>query len=200
MNKGKILVVEDDLEIRELVKGYLEKEDYKIYVAENGKKALDLFRKNNVDLSLLDIMLPDMDGLQVCREMRIQSKVPIIFLSSRREMNDVVTGLNVGADDYITKPFDPEILVARVNANIRRQFYTAGGYSSEQSRHLFDVLTKREVETLMLINRGLTNKDIAHRLYLSEGTVKGYNNTIFHKLGVKNRTQAVNLARELGLL
>ncbi|SDI46682.1 response regulator transcription factor [Natribacillus halophilus] len=200
MNKGNILIVEDDTATLELLQAYLEKEHYQIVIAKNGKRALEKFRKYDLDLILLDIVLPDMDGLHICRNIRWQSNIPIIFLSGRREMNDIVTGLDVGGDDYITKPFDPDILVARVNANLRRHRYLENSQPDKQPHQPVESLTKREVETLALINRGLTNKDIANRLFLSEGTVKGYNNNIFQKLAVKNRTEAVNLARELGLL
>ncbi len=120
MAKGKILVVDDEAKIVELVRLYLEKEGYRVLSAGDGKKALELFRKEKADLVVLDIMLPEMDGWEVCQTIRRESNVPIIMLTARSEEVDKLVGLGLGADDYVTKPFSPRELAARVGTVLRR--------------------------------------------------------------------------------
>ncbi len=117
---ARILVVDDEKKIAGLVKAYLEKEGYQVVVAYDGETALELFRQEPPDLVVLDIMLPGLDGLEFCRRVRLDSRAPIIMLSARAEEIDRVVGLEVGADDYVTKPFSPRELVARVRAVLRR--------------------------------------------------------------------------------
>lgn len=116
----KILVVEDEKEIAEAIKIYLEEEDYEVIICLNSEKAISLFKQNEFQLVLLDIMMPKVDGITLARQIRKTSSVPIIFISAKSESTDKITGLNAGADDYITKPFEPLELIARVKANIRR--------------------------------------------------------------------------------
>ncbi len=118
--KSRILVVDDDRNIRQLVRLYLEKDGFEVHEAETGDKGLDAFRKQPPDLMLLDLMLPGMDGWQVCREVRKVSNIPIIMLTAKDETFDKVLGLELGADDYVTKPFDPKELIARIKAVARR--------------------------------------------------------------------------------
>ncbi len=120
--KGKlrILLVDDDPHIRQLVVLYLEKEGYEMDTADRGDKALEVFRKNPPGLMLLDIMLPGMDGWEVCREVRRTSNIPIIMLTAKGETFDKVLGLELGADDYIVKPFEPKEMMARIKAVARR--------------------------------------------------------------------------------
>ena len=118
--KTKIMVVDDDPNIRELVRLYLEKEGFEVACAERGDEAVKLFRASPPNLMLLDVMLPGMDGWQVCREVRKISNIPIIMLTAKDETFDKVLGLELGADDYIVKPFDMKELVARIKAVIRR--------------------------------------------------------------------------------
>ena len=117
---NKILVVDDDLNICELLKLYLENDGYVVYTANDGKQAVDMFKNKTPDLVLLDIMLPKMDGWQVCREIRKTSSVPIIMLTAKGETLDKVLGLELGADDYVVKPFDTKEVMARVKAVLRR--------------------------------------------------------------------------------
>ena len=118
--KGKILVVDDDIHICELVKLYLEKEEFEVVTAHDGGEGLEKFKSCNPNLVFLDIMLPVMDGLQLCREIRRINNTPIIMLSAKGETFDKVLGLELGADDYIVKPFEPKELLARVKAMLRR--------------------------------------------------------------------------------
>ena len=118
--KTKIMVVDDDPNIRELVRLYLEKEGFEVTCAERGDEAVKMFRATPPNMMLLDVMLPGMDGWQVCREVRKISNIPIIMLTAKDETFDKVLGLELGADDYIVKPFDMKELVARIKAVIRR--------------------------------------------------------------------------------
>ena len=119
-NKQKILIVDDDENIANLISLYLTKECYETRIEHDGQSALDAFKEYAPNLILLDIMLPGLDGYEVCREIRRESKVPIIMLSAKTEVFDKVLGLELGADDYIIKPFDSKELVARVKAVLRR--------------------------------------------------------------------------------
>ena len=119
-NKPKILIVDDEENICELVRLYIEKEGFDAIIANDGQEAVAKFNKEKPDLILLDIMLPIEDGWQVCREIRAQSKVPIIMLTAKGETFDKVLGLELGADDYVVKPFEPKELIARIRAVLRR--------------------------------------------------------------------------------
>ncbi len=120
MDNKKILIVDDDTNICELLRLYLEKDGYTTIVANDGAQALHCAQINKPDLILLDIMMPALDGWQVCREIRKTSTVPIIMLTAKGEVFDKVLGLELGADDYITKPFDSKEVVARIKAVLRR--------------------------------------------------------------------------------
>ncbi|HZJ77461.1 MAG TPA: response regulator transcription factor [Clostridia bacterium] len=120
MSMGKILVVDDDTNICELLRLYLEKDGYHVSIANNGGTAVDMFRKDEPDLMLLDIMLPVLDGWQVCREVRKFSEKPIIMLTAKGETFDKILGLELGADDYVVKPFDAKEVLARIKAVLRR--------------------------------------------------------------------------------
>lgn len=120
MATEKILVVDDDTNICELLRLYLEKEGYSVTIANTGMQAVKLFAEHQPDLMLLDIMLPELDGWQVCREIRKTSSVPIIMLTAKGETFDKVLGLELGADDYVVKPFDTKEVMARVKAVLRR--------------------------------------------------------------------------------
>ena len=120
MNKQKILIVDDDENIAELISLYLTKECFDTKMVHDGEKALLAYETYQPNLILLDLMLPGIDGYQVCRELRSRSNVPIIMLSAKGEVFDKVLGLELGADDYIIKPFDAKEMVARVKAVLRR--------------------------------------------------------------------------------
>ena len=121
MEKLKILVVDDESRMRKLVKAFLEREGHIIIEAADGMEAMDIFYENkDIALIILDVMMPRMDGWQVCREVRALSQVPIIMLTARGEERDELQGFELGVDEYISKPFSPKILVARVNAILKR--------------------------------------------------------------------------------
>ena len=137
---NKILVVDDDLNICELLKLYLENEGYTAYVANDGQAAVDMFNEKSPDLVLLDIMLPKMDGWQVCRKIRKTSSVPIIMLTAKGETFDKVLGLELGADDYVTKPFDSKEVMARIKAVLRRAKGESENSASEKKIVKYDKL------------------------------------------------------------
>jgi len=133
MPNKKILVVDDDVKTVDLVKMYLERDGHAVLTAYDGLSALQTFREHQPDLIVLDVMLPGMDGVTICRTLRAKSEVPVIMLTARTRDEDKLTGLDTGADDYVTKPFSPGELAARVRAILRRM--TAGRGPSEM-RHL----------------------------------------------------------------
>ncbi len=136
MKNNKILVVDDEKNICELLRLYLEKDGYEVIMAHNGLDAVELQKKENPALVLLDILMPKLDGWEVCRRIRARSKVPVIMLTAKGETFDKIMGLDLGADDYIVKPFDAKEVVARVRAVLRRT------ESEEDSNELnFDKLT-----------------------------------------------------------
>lgn len=129
MKKKKILVVEDEEKILEVVTSLMEKQGYEVYQAEDGKKALEIFNNNEISLIILDLMLPDISGEEICMKIREKSRVPIIMLTAKIDEANLLKGLDIGADDYITKPFSLMELVARVKVILRR--------SSEELKPLY---------------------------------------------------------------
>ena len=139
MSKTKILIVDDDSNIAELIALYLQKEGYETKEVYTGKKGIEAFASYEPSLVLLDVMLPEMDGYDVCKEIRKTSKVPIIMLTAKCDVFDKVLGLELGADDYIVKPFDPKELIARVKAVLRRSI-TVEEKVENKSRIILDDL------------------------------------------------------------
>lgn len=119
--KRNILIIEDDIKIRFLLRDYLKKEDFQIYEASDGDEGLNLFKNNKIDLILLDIMMPKVDGITVLETIRTVSDVPIILLTAKAQEEDKLFGYEMGADDYVTKPFSPKILIAKVKAFLKRR-------------------------------------------------------------------------------
>lgn len=143
MDKTKILVVDDESRMRKLVKDFLARQGYTVLEAADGMEAMDYFYADkDIALIILDVMMPRMDGWQVCREIRMHSKVPIIMLTARSEERDELQGFDLGVDEYISKPFSPKILVARVEAILRRtqgsgnaDEISAGGIVVDKAAH-----------------------------------------------------------------
>jgi len=140
-NPKTILIVDDEPKIVEVVKSYLENSGYNIYEAYNGKQALEIFEKVSPSLVVLDLMLPDMTGEEICRTLRMKSRVPIIMLTAKIEEKDILNGLDIGADDYMTKPFSPRQLVARINALLRR--------TKENGEPLADILSYYDADLIV---------------------------------------------------
>jgi two-component system alkaline phosphatase synthesis response regulator PhoP len=170
--KKKILVIEDDKDIVELLRHYMEKENFVLRSASDGFSGLKMARAENFDLIILDIMLPEMDGFEVCKELRKDKKtesVPLIMLTAKTEETDKVVGLELGADDYVTKPFSPKELLARVKALLRRverkseeeKVYNYGKLTLDLSRHeilLDNKLVKLTSKEFALLECLLRNK------------------------------------------
>jgi len=154
MSKENILVVDDDKDIRNMIKIYLKNENYKVYTAENGEEALEISENNKIDLIILDIMMPKMNGTQTCMKIREKHKMPIIFLTAKTEDQDKITGLSAGGDDYITKPFNPLELIARVKANIRRV-------------RVFDNIQEKEENNIVKIEDLIIDKD-NHQVFMED--------------------------------
>lgn len=171
MDRYKILVVDDESRMRKLVSDFLVKSQYQVVEAENGQEALDIFfAENDIDLVILDVMMPKMDGWQACREIRETSKVPIIMLTAKSDERDELLGFELGVDEYISKPFSPKILVARVGAILRRTVQAsaetkleAGGIVVDKSAHIVTIdgqeveLSFKEFELLVYFmeNQGI---------------------------------------------
>lgn len=171
MEKSKILVVDDESRMRKLVRDFLVKSHYEVAEAADGEEALALFfEQNDFDLVILDVMMPKLDGWQVCREIRAYSKVPIIMLTAKSDERDELLGFELGVDAYISKPFSPKILVARVEAILRRtgqaaseMIVEAGGIRLDKQAHSVTVegkdidLSYKEFELLayFMENRGI---------------------------------------------
>lgn len=171
MTKLKILVVDDESRMRKLVKDFLTKQNYEVLEAEDGSQALDVYFENqDIALIILDVMMPKMDGWQVCREVRQYSKVPIIMLTARGDEKDELQGFELGVDEYISKPFSPKILVARVEAILRRTNHLmqedsleCGGISIDKAAHVVKIdgnaieLSFKEFEllTYFMENKGI---------------------------------------------
>ncbi|WP_042167046.1 response regulator transcription factor [Paenibacillus gorillae] len=150
----KILLVEDDTLMREFITDYFRKEQWEVYEAENGKIALELFDQVSVDLIVLDIMMPEMDGWSVCRRIREKSAVPIIMITARAEDDDQVMGFELGADEYVTKPLSPRVLVARATALMKR---TEGTIGREGDRLVYGELTvNRAAHTVAVAGNTVT--------------------------------------------
>lgn len=152
----KVLVVDDEIDIGKLIDLYLTKNNFQVLRATNGAEALELVDTQNPDLVILDILLPDIDGIELCQELRKITESPILFLSCKNEDMDKILGLTVGGDDYITKPFSPGELVARVKAHLRRNRITN---------------TKKEQKDTLLKYRGLSIDLSSHTVNVSDKPV-----------------------------
>lgn len=172
MDRTKILVVDDESRMRKLVRDFLTRSNYEVVEAQDGAQALDLFfADHDISLIILDVMMPQMDGWKVCREIRAYSKVPIIMLTAKTDERDELQGFQLGVDEYITKPFSPKILVARVEAVLRRsagpaseEVLTAGDIVIDKTAHIVTIageqidLSYKEFELLAYF---VENKGIA---------------------------------------
>ncbi|WP_194191169.1 response regulator transcription factor [Clostridium chrysemydis] len=159
MEKERILIVDDEKEIRDLVEIYLKGEGYETFKAENGIEALNLLEEKDIDLVILDVMMPKMDGIKTCLKIRENSEMPIIMLSAKSEDIDKILGLNMGADDYLSKPFNTLELIARVKSQLRR-------YKK------FNKFSKEEDTSLEVNIEDLNIKLDTHEVFLGEEFIK----------------------------
>ena len=172
MEKCRILVVDDESRMRKLVRDFLVKQNFEVLEAQDGKEALDIFYANrDISLLILDVMMPKMDGWEVCRAIRKDSKVPIIMLTARGDERDELLGFELGVDEYISKPFSPKILVARVEAILRRtssigvdELLSAGGIEINKTAHIATIdgeLMELSYKEFELLSYFLENQGIA---------------------------------------
>lgn len=207
MNSYKILVVDDEARMRKLLKDFLSNNGYEIFEAENGQKALDIFQMHNdIHLIILDVMMPVLDGWATLREIRKTSKVPVIMLTARGQESDELFGFELGVDEYISKPFSPKILVARVEALLKRCYSEANsitifdGIEINQDAHVVTVdgvnadLTMKEFELLefLINNKGtaLSREKILNHVwnydyYGDSRTIDSHIKKLRKKLGKK---------------
>lgn len=203
---AKILIVDDN---PKYLADALPMYGYEVAVATDGIQALKILSKDadNIHLVLLDVMMPNMNGWDTLKTIRTTEKtktLPVIMITAVSEEQKIVSGLKIGADDYIVKPFVLPNLLARIEAVLRRSNWNKKeaksvdiSFSSDEP---VETLTQREKEILSLVAKGASNHDIAEKLILREVTVKTHLNSVFRKLKVSNRTQAVLLGMQLKLI
>ncbi|GAB4216257.1 MAG: response regulator transcription factor [Synechococcales cyanobacterium] len=209
----RILVVDDDATILLSLTRYLKKQGYQVYSGASGAEGLVLFSQESPDVIISDVMMPDMDGLEFCRrlrQLRGGELVPFIFLSAKGELDDRVHGYELGADDYITKPFEPRELLAKIEAQIERARRTQAEILRliqkqpepapvvEKKPEIKLPLTPAEEKVFREVIRGATNKQIGEALYISPRTVQTHLTSILSKLQLENRSQLVRFAFEHG--
>lgn len=174
MAEKKILIVDDEAHIRELLKFNIEKNGYIPYLASTGKEALEIARENHVDLMLLDLMIPEMDGFEVCKEIRkdnIISNVPIIMLTAKGEELDKILGLELGADDYITKPFSIRELMARIKALLRRSNTTYEDDIVKFGNITIDIQTREVKKDGIIVDLTLKEFEVLKVLIKNKGKI-----------------------------
>ena len=200
----KILLVDDNPKYLEDVLPFY---GFDLTCAEDGVQALKLLENNQYDLILLDIMMPNMNGWETLKAIRknpLTHDTPVIMVTAVSDDQKMISGLKIGADDYIVKPFILPNLLARIEAVLRRTNRQKQNNSSPnvtiEQINKFNSLTTREKDVLLLVTQGESNKSIADKLILSEITVKSHLNSIFKKLNVTNRTQAVLTAMQMNLV
>lgn len=203
---ARILIVDDNPKYLE---DALPMYGYEVVVATDGIKALKILSKESdkIDLVLLDVMMPNMNGWDTLKAIRTSEKtkmIPVIMITAVSEEQKIVSGLKIGADDYIIKPFVLPNLLARIEAVLRRSNWNKKEVKSVDmsftSDEPIEELTQREKEVLSMVAKGGSNHEIAEKLFLKEVTVKTHLNSIFKKLKVSNRTQAVLLAMQMNII
>ncbi|WP_050607552.1 response regulator transcription factor [Clostridium niameyense] len=181
----KILIIEDDKDIRDILKIYLKSESFEIWESENGKKAFEILQDKEPDLVILDLMLPDINGLNICKSIRTKYKYPIIMITAKTADQDKIIGLTYGADDYITKPFNPLEVLARVKAQLRR--YKEYGEDTKEENIIFykGLILDRKSRQVNLNDKELkltpTEFNILEILLLNKGQVVS-GEKLFHLL------------------
>lgn len=212
MSNERILIVDDDKEIRDLIEFYLKNEGYNVLKAHNGKEALNSLENNNIQLIILDIMMPELDGMEVCRRVRMTKNIPIIILSAKSTELDKVIGLSTGADDYVTKPFSAIELIARVKAQLRRYVYLNNNDKESPVENIINIngllidketlkvrvygkeinLTKTEYQIVLLMaenpNRVFPLEEIFERVW-KEKYFQGNNTVMVHVARIREKIE-----------
>jgi DNA-binding NarL/FixJ family response regulator len=205
-NQKKLLLIDDDPNLILLVKDYLEFRGYEVVTAENGREALEVLEKQTPDMIICDVMMPEMDGYSLVSAIRSDPKtswIPVLFLSAKGQSQDRVKGLNIGADVYMVKPFEPEELVAQVESSLKQASRliqhkdSKGGEGSPKIQVPFDVeLTPTELRVVQFVARGMANREIAQELNVSQRTIESHVSNMLGKTGLHNRTELARWAIE----
>ena len=205
-NHRRLLLIDDDPNLILLVKDYLEFRGYEVITAENGREALEVLEQETPDMIICDVMMPEMDGYSLVSAIRQDPKtswIPVLFLSAKGQSQDRVKGLNIGADVYMVKPFEPEELVAQVESSLKQASRliqhkdSKGGDSSTKIQVPFDVeLTPTELRVVQFVARGMANREIAEELKVSQRTIESHVSNMLGKTGLHNRTELARWAIE----
>jgi DNA-binding NarL/FixJ family response regulator len=197
----KLLLVDDDPNLILLVKDYLEFRGYEVITAENGREAQTILEKQVPHLIICDVMMPEMDGYAFVEAIRNDSRcswIPIIFLSAKGQSQDRIKGLRTGADVYMIKPFEPEELVAQVQACLSRD-YSPSQVSASEPKIIVPAnveLTPTELKVIQLVAQGMANREIAEKLNVSQRTIESHVSNMLNKTNLHNRTELARWAIE----
>jgi len=184
MNTKNILLIEDDKAITRILELELGYEGYSFDIAFDGREGLNFFENNDYDIILLDLMLPYINGIEVCRKIRLKSTTPIIMMTAKRDLSDRIVGLDMGADDYITKPFEMDELLARIRASIRRSKMGSAEFVKMQIKDLsLNVLTREVVVKDVAIELTKTEYELLEYLVMNKGIVLTRDQIIGHVWG-----------------
>ena len=199
----QLLLVDDDPNLILLVKDYLEFRGYDVIAAESGNEAIEILKQRTPDLIICDVMMPDMDGYSLVKSIRGDSKtqsIPILLLSAKGQNQDRIKGFNIGADIYMTKPFEPEVLVAQIQSflSFKDRLVDRGKLSNKPTNKLAGKIkfTPTELNVLSLLSKGRKNKQIAQQLNVSQRTIESHVSNMLNKTGLNNRTELACLALE----
>jgi DNA-binding NarL/FixJ family response regulator len=202
----RLLLIDDDPNLILLVKDYLEFRGYEVVTAENGREALEILEQDLPDMIICDVMMPEMDGYSFVKHVREDARtswIPVLFLSAKGQSQDRVKGLNIGADVYMVKPFEPEELVAQVESSLKQAARIAerpgrGGIDTAPKIQVpFDVeLTPTELRVVQFVARGMANREIAEELNVSQRTIESHVSNMLGKTGLHNRTELARWAIE----
>ena len=203
--QNKLLLIDDDPNLVLLVKDYLELRGYEVVTAKNGREALRVLEDITPNLIICDVMMPEMDGYSFVKKVRENPQtnwLPVLFLSAKGQIQDRVTGLNTGADVYMVKPFEPDELVAQIEASLKQasRMIQQQGTPVEGEVSVmvpFDVdLTPTEKKVIQLVAKGMSNREIASELSVSQRTVESHVSNMLGKTGLSNRTELARWAIE----
>jgi DNA-binding NarL/FixJ family response regulator len=204
-DRKRLLLIDDDPNLILLVKDYLEFRGYEVITADNGREALDLLSQDLPDMIICDIMMPEMDGygfVEAVRQDKRTSWIPVLFLSAKGQSQDRIKGLNLGADVYMVKPFEPEELVAQVESSLKQTnrllHHTEGTGNESLALQVPQTveLTPTELKVVQLVARGLANREIAQNMNVSQRTIESHVSNMLGKTGLNNRTELARWAIE----
>ena len=199
----KLLLIDDDPNLILLVKDYLEFRGYKVITAANGREALEILEQQIPDMIICDVMMPEMDGYTFVENVRQEQRtnsIPVLFLSAKGQSQDRVKGLNIGADVYMVKPFEPEELVAQVDAALKQKERIESARGPSVDKQIIVPqnveLTPTELKVVNLVAQGMANREIAERLNVSQRTIESHVSNMLNKTNLHNRTELARWAIE----